>query len=83
MAVHGGLRAAIDGRRARPGLLVSLRNITLHCDDVDQLQGDIVVTACCVQETSSAWQYDFEVCHASLKLAEGRATVSLAAAPEP
>ncbi len=78
MAVHGGLRAlANGGARARPGLLVSLRDVTLYCDEIDQLEDDLVITANCIQQTHAAWQYDFIAQHALHKIAEGRATVSL------
>jgi len=79
MAVHGGLRARARGDRARPGLLVSLRDVVLDCDYVHDLAGELIVTARCVHESPSAWQYDFCVAHGQRRLAQGRATVSLAA----
>lgn len=79
MAVHGGLRARARGERAQPGLLVSLRDVVLECDDVHDLAGELVVSARCVHESASAWQYDFCVTHGQRRLAQGRATVSLAA----
>lgn len=79
MAVHGGLRARVRGERAQPGLLVSLRDIVLDCDYVDDLAGELVVSARCVHESPSAWQYEFCVAHGQRRLAHGRATVSLAA----
>jgi len=78
MAVHGGLRARARDERARPGLLVSLRDVVLDCDYADDLAGELVVTARCVHESPSAWQYDFRVSHGTRVLAQGRATVSLA-----
>lgn len=78
MAVHGGLRALARGARARPALLVSLRDVSLDCDDVHDLEGELVVTARCVHESPWAWQYDFHASHGTRLLAQGRATVSLA-----
>jgi predicted hotdog family 3-hydroxylacyl-ACP dehydratase len=78
MAVHGGLRARARGERARPGLLVSLRDVVLDCDYVNDLEGELIVSARCVHESLSAWQYDFHVTHGQRQLAQGRATVSLA-----
>jgi predicted hotdog family 3-hydroxylacyl-ACP dehydratase len=78
MAVHGGLRAWARGGRARPGLLVSLRDVVLECDHVDDLAGELIVSARCVHESLSAWQYDFRVSHGTRLLAQGRATVSVA-----
>ena len=79
MAVHGGLRAHARGERARPGLLVTLRDVILHCDYVQDLEGELVVAARCLHAGPSAWQYDFEVSHGQRRLAHGRAMVSLAA----
>ena len=39
MAVHGGLSAQADGKTARPGFLVSLRDVKLHVDFIDALDG--------------------------------------------
>lgn len=78
MAVHGGLRARARGERARPGFLVSLRDVVLDCDYVHDLAGELVVSARCLHESLSAWQYEFRVTHGPRQLAQGRATVSLA-----
>ena len=78
MAVHGGLRARARGERTRPGLLVSLRDVVLDCDYVDDLAGELIVSAHCLHESPSAWQYSFRVTHGQRQLAQGRATVSLA-----
>jgi predicted hotdog family 3-hydroxylacyl-ACP dehydratase len=77
MAVHGGLRAWARSGRARPGLLVSLRDVVLDCDHVDDFAGELIVLARCVHESPSAWQYDFRVSHGTRVLAQGRATVSV------
>jgi len=80
MAVHGGLLATARGERARPGLLVSLRDVVLACDFVEDLEGELVVEATRVHGGADAWQYDFRISHAGRLLAQGRATVSLASA---
>lgn len=80
MAVHGGLIAAARGGRARPGLLVSLRDVELACDFVHELAGELLVEARRLHASDSAWQYEFRVTHAGQLLAQGRATVSLASA---
>src|SRR4051812_21613025 len=36
-AVHGGLTARLAGHEARPGMLVSLRNVKLNTDFVEML----------------------------------------------
>lgn len=78
MAVHGGLTAEAQGRRAQPGLLVSLRDVALHCDYVHDLPGELEVVAHRLHDSGSAWQYTFEVRHAGVLLAEGRAMVAAA-----
>jgi predicted hotdog family 3-hydroxylacyl-ACP dehydratase len=80
MAVHGGLLATARGERARPGLLVSLRDVVLACDFVEDLEGELVVEATRIHGGADAWQYDFRISHAGRLLAQGRATVSLASA---
>jgi predicted hotdog family 3-hydroxylacyl-ACP dehydratase len=75
MAVHGGLSAQADGRQARPGFLVSLRDVTLHVDFIDQLDGELRVTAQRLLETGGSWQYSFAVEHDSTRIASGRAAV--------
>jgi predicted hotdog family 3-hydroxylacyl-ACP dehydratase len=78
MAVHGGLTAQARGQRAHPGLLVSLRDVTLGCDFAQDLEGELRVEARRLHESGMAWQYEFRVTHAGKLLAQGRATVSVA-----
>jgi predicted hotdog family 3-hydroxylacyl-ACP dehydratase len=78
MAVHGGLVARSRGDRAQAGMLVSLRDVELHCDYVESLPGELDVTARRVHSTRASWQYDFRVAHAGLTLVQGRAIVSVA-----
>jgi predicted hotdog family 3-hydroxylacyl-ACP dehydratase len=77
MAVHGGLAAQARGERAQPGLLVSLRDVTLACDFVQDLGGELLVEARRLHDSGTAWQYEFRVTHAGRLLAHGRATVSV------
>jgi len=80
MAVHGGLLASARGERARPGLLVSLRDVQLYCDSVEGLAGEIVVEARRIHATPTTWQYEFTTLHEGRRLARGRAIVSVAPA---
>ena len=77
MAVHGGLRARAraGGGVARPGLLVALRNVELHCERIDDLRGDLECEASLLVDGESGWQYGFRIVHAGNLLAEGRAAV--------
>ena len=75
MAVHGGLRAAAGGGAARPGLLVALRGVTLHCERIDRLDGPLEGEAEVLVESDTGWQYAFVIRHAGAVIAEGRAAV--------
>lgn len=75
MAVHGGLSAQAEGKSARPGFLVSLRDVKLQMDYVDQLEGELLVSATRLLETAASWQYSFEVTHTGTTIATGRAAV--------
>jgi predicted hotdog family 3-hydroxylacyl-ACP dehydratase len=75
MAVHGGLLVQRAGAVAAPGLLVSLRAVTLHAARVDDLPGDLDVRAEKLLDTGGSWQYAFRVEHDGRVLAEGRAVV--------
>ena len=75
MAVHGALRAA--PRQARPGMLVSLRSVTIARDYIDDLTGALRVEAICLQSAESSQQYSFKITHQGELAAEGRAAVLL------
>lgn len=81
MAVHGGLLARAEGRRATPGLLVSLREVAFHVEYLDDLPGELLVHAERLHATDVSWQYGFRVTHAGTLLAEGRAAVIAVAEP--
>lgn len=76
MAVHGGLLArsrGVDG--ARPGRLVSLREVQLFEEYVDRLDGQLDVHAECLYADDGGAQYAFRVEHRGRLLASGRAAV--------
>ena len=75
MAVHGGLCAQADGKTARPGFLVSLRDVKLQLDFIDQLDGELLVSAQRLLESAGSWQYTFDVTHAGEVIATGRAAI--------
>jgi predicted hotdog family 3-hydroxylacyl-ACP dehydratase len=81
MAVHGGLSAQADGRAARPGFLVSLRDVNLTVDYIDDLNGELTVSAHRLLESAASWQYSFEVKHGSETLASGRAAIIARSTP--
>ncbi len=75
MAVHGGLSAQADGKAARPGFLVSLRDVKLNVDFIDQLDGELLLSAQRLLESAGSWQYSFEATHAGETIATGRAAI--------
>ncbi|MEO5813559.1 MAG: phosphotransferase [Rhodanobacter sp.] len=76
MAVHGALLARAQGATTpRPGLLVSLRDVQLVEEYVDQLDGNLDVHAECLHADSGSAQYAFRVEHCGCLLASGRAAI--------
>ena len=76
MAVHGALLARSRGiEEVRPGRLVSLRDVRLFEEYVDQLDGHLDVHAECLYADDGGAQYAFRVEHRGRLLASGRAAV--------
>jgi len=74
-AVHGGLVARAAGTVAAPGYLVSLRDVTLACQHIDDLVGELTIHAQLLLQDSGSWQYLFEAAHAGAILASGRVAI--------
>ena len=75
MAVHGALLARERGGRAQPGYLVSLREVELQVEYVDDLRGSLDVYAEQLLDSGESLQYAFRVEHEARLLASGRAAV--------
>lgn len=76
MAVHGALLARANGAKAaRPGRLVSLRDVQLFVETLDDCDGRLDVHAQCLQASEASAQYLFRVEHRGRLLASGRAAV--------
>ncbi|MEO8998012.1 MAG: phosphotransferase [Rhodanobacter sp.] len=76
MAVHGALLARARGdEQVRPGMLVSLREVQLFAEYVDQLAGELDVHGECLYADDGGAQYAFRVEHRGRLLARGRAAV--------
>ena len=75
MAAHGGLVARKAGSVAKPGVLVSLREVTLAVDWLDRLGGELLVEASRLLGGAGGVQYAFRVTHEGRELARGRAAV--------
>jgi predicted hotdog family 3-hydroxylacyl-ACP dehydratase len=76
MAVHGALLARQRGiETARPGMLVSLRDVQLTDEYVDTLAGHLDVHADCIHADEGGGQYVFRIEHRGRLLVSGRAVV--------
>jgi predicted hotdog family 3-hydroxylacyl-ACP dehydratase len=76
MAVHAALLACTDSAQvARAGRLVSLRDVRLLEEYVDQLDGHLDVHAECLYADDGGAQYAFRIEHQGRLLASGRAAV--------
>ena len=72
MAIHGGLLNRADGAAPKPALLVSVRDFKCSCDFIDDLPGELEVSARVLMAGASGFQYSFEVHHAGVLIANGR-----------
>jgi predicted hotdog family 3-hydroxylacyl-ACP dehydratase len=82
MAAHGALLAA-DGARLGPGVLASVRALTLHADRLDDVSGPLRITAERLSGEQDHILYDFSVAGGAGELLRGRATVVLDAREQP
>ncbi len=76
MAVHGALLAAAD-EPPRQGYLASVRGVQLHVARLDDLPGELSITAERLSGDGNHILYRFAVSHAGHCLLEGRAAVIL------
>jgi predicted hotdog family 3-hydroxylacyl-ACP dehydratase len=72
MAIHGGLRNAAEGRDPDPAMLVSARDLVLLCDYLEDLPGELEISARALLLNPGSWQYSFTVTHAGTVIATGR-----------
>lgn len=75
MAVHGGLLAQAQGEAARAGLLVSVRDVVLEVEWLDDIADDLEVIATRRVAGSGGWLYAFDIRAALRPLAHGRVAV--------
>ena len=72
MAIHGGLLNRADGIAPKPALLVSVREFHCTHDSIDDLAGELRVTARVLMASAAGFQYTFDVHHADALIAGGR-----------
>ena len=58
-------------------LLVTLRDVQLLRGTIDDLDGELQVSATRLHASASVWQYSFEVTHAQQTVAHGLAMVAI------
>jgi predicted hotdog family 3-hydroxylacyl-ACP dehydratase len=78
-AVHGGLLAREQGRRAPPGFLASLRDLRLKVERIDDIAAELLVEAEMLVQSDSGWVYGFRASATGRELATGRVSVILQA----
>jgi predicted hotdog family 3-hydroxylacyl-ACP dehydratase len=72
MAIHGGLLDTAAGHAPKPALLVSVRDLELKRDYIDDLEGELEVSASVLLAHPGNWQYSFAVTHGGALVASGR-----------
>lgn len=75
MAIHGGLLAAREQRRAKPGYLASLREVRFHAAEIGQIDAPLEVSAEMLATGEGGWMYRFRVSAGGRELAGGRVSV--------
>ena len=81
MALHGSLCAA-PGTPPTPGFLAAVRGVNLRVPRLDDIDGDLHITACRLLGNAGQAQYSFTLHDERGKpLVEGRATVILNSLP--
>ncbi len=60
------------GRDPEPALLVSVRDLVLQRDYLDDLPGELEISARALLLNPGSWQYSFTVTHADSVIATGR-----------
>jgi len=63
----------------RPGLLASVRSVTMNVERLDDIEGDIFASATYVHGDAAMALYEFKVSDATRVLLMGRATIAFGA----
>lgn len=75
MALHGALT---DGAAQGPGFLAALSGVTMGAERLDDVAGELHITATALARESRGFIYGFEVTGDGRSLLSGRATIVLA-----
>jgi predicted hotdog family 3-hydroxylacyl-ACP dehydratase len=79
MAVHGAL--SDTAAKERGGMLVAIRDLALHVDRLDDVDGELTVSATKLIATADGRIYSFSVSGAGRELGRGRVSVMLGMDP--
>ncbi len=72
MAIHGGLKDLAAGRAMQPALLVAVRDLTMTREYIDDLPGELEISASVLIANAGSWQYSFSATHERQVIATGR-----------
>jgi predicted hotdog family 3-hydroxylacyl-ACP dehydratase len=81
MAIHGALLA--PAAAPRTGMLASARGVTLNVARLDEVPGELIVSATYVHGDAAMVLYDFAVSSAAGVLVTGRAAIAFVSAAPP
>lgn len=82
MAIHGGLLAQAAGKRAAPGYLAAVRDVSVRGERLDTAADELSVRATRLMGDARSLLYEFAVSGDSIVLASGRAMVMLNSSDE-
>jgi predicted hotdog family 3-hydroxylacyl-ACP dehydratase len=74
MALHGALLDRDAGREPQSALLVLVRDFVATRDYIDDLDGELEISASVLLASRTSWQYAFEASHDGRLIASGRVT---------
>ena len=81
MAVHGALLNAGTSKLLRPGMLASVRGLTMHVERLDNIASTLIASATFVHGDSAMVLYEFNLADATRVLLNGRATIAFGTLP--
>lgn len=77
MAVHGAMAAAVQSGQASPGFIVSVPDVSLHCERLDLYAEPLRITATRAGDSVGVVSYEFTIDCGGETLLDGRVVVRL------
>jgi predicted hotdog family 3-hydroxylacyl-ACP dehydratase len=77
IAIHGVLDNPLHSAPPVAGMLVSVRDVTLHVSRLDDIDAGLVIRGARISGDATALMYDFSIAGESKTLLAGRATIVL------